>query len=126
MMPRARSPGALADISQTLSLAGALYRYDSSNSKAAPPALPGYWVYLYSRQSHRWIGPSITDSYGRYAFYDVVSGTYLLRIYPAGDRGEPAQNQSTQAVQPHIWQQEVKVPGRVRPIVLRHPTLLKR
>ncbi len=122
----AATPLVLSDITQTLSLTGALYRYEPANPKAAPPPLPGYRVYLYSRQANRWIGPSITDSYGRYAFYDVDSGTYLLRIYPTGYRGEADQSQVTQAVQPHIWQQEVRVPGTVKPIVLRNPTALRR
>ncbi len=111
----------ISQINQSLSLSGTLYRYEPANRKAPPPPLPGYRVYLYSRQANRWIGPSITDSYGRYAFYDISYGTYLLRIYPTGYRGEANQGQSDQSVQPHIWQQEVKVPGKVKPIVLQRP-----
>ncbi len=107
---------------QSLSLSGTLYRYEPAIPKASPPPLPGYRVYLYSRESNRWIGPSITDSYGRYAFYDISSATYLLRIYPTGYRGELNKGQSTQSAPSHIWQQEVKVPGRVKPIVLQRPT----
>jgi hypothetical protein len=128
--PQVASSFELAALKQTLkqklSLSGALYRYEPANPKASPPPLPGYRAYLYSRPSNRWIGPSITDSYGRYAFYDVAAGTYLLRIYPAGYRGELTQNPSKPAVQPYSWQQEVKVPGQVRPIVLRNPTALMR
>jgi hypothetical protein len=114
---QAISPFGLVALNQKLSLSGALYLYEPANPKAPP--LPGYRAYLYSSQSKRWIGPSITDNYGRYAFYDVTPGTYLLRIYPPGYRGKPNQSQSVQSVQPHVWQQEVRVPGKVKPIVLK-------
>lgn len=104
-------------VAPQLSLSGSLYRYNPTLRKTRPPALPGQRVYLYSNRPSRWIGPSITDSYGRFAFYDLSPGVYLLRIYPPTFRGRPTDS-STSGKQ-YLLQQEVKVPGRVQPIVLR-------
>ncbi len=92
---------------QTGNLYGVLYRQNPGAS--APIPLSKYEVYLYAR-STGWIGPSLSDGYGKYAFYNVPAGRYLLRIHFRGTQ---------------VWQQEVQVPSTVQPIVLpaaRPPT----
>jgi hypothetical protein len=110
-----QSLGAGTAIAQNLSLSGELYRLNTSAPTARPLANPGYRVYLYSKSQTRWIGPSITDSYGKFAFYDMPPGLYFLRIYP------PQQTNQTPppALKRFVWQQEVKIPGKVPPIVLK-------
>lgn len=85
---------------QNLSLSGSLYRRNPHGT--TPIAANGYRVYLYNR-SAKWIGPAITDFKGRYAFYNITSGSYLMRVYDDGHK---------------VWEQEVRIPGRVSPIVL--------
>lgn len=80
---------------------GVLYRQNQA-STSSPVPLSGYDVYLYSKGTG-WIGPSVTDSYGRFALYKIAPGDYLLRIYTSGCEA---------------WQQEIKAPSRVEPIVL--------
>ena len=84
-----------------LSLNGTLLRYNPNGPRPLPES--GDKVYIYSSRTG-WIGPSITDDYGRYAFYDLaLQGPYVMRVY-ADDR--------------EVWEQDVSVPGTVAPIVL--------
>jgi hypothetical protein len=53
------------------------------------------------------MGPSITDAYGRYAFYGIQEGRYLVRIYMSEINWRQ-----------QVWQQEVRGPGEVKAIVL--------
>jgi len=85
------------------SLTGSLYFYRGNTSTP----LPGYRVYLYYPATQRWTYPALTDTYGRFAFYDLAPGEYLLRVYRSGD------------VKSQVWQQSVRVPSQLRPIVLR-------
>ncbi len=85
---------------QTGNLYGVLYRQNPSASYPIP--LSNYEIHLYAR-STGWIGPSLTDRLGKYAFYNVPPGRYLMRI---------------QFRNRQVWQQEVQVPGTVSPIVL--------
>jgi hypothetical protein len=85
---------------QTGNLYGLLYRQNPSGSYPIP--LSNYEIHLYAR-STGWIGPSLTDRFGKYAFYNVPPGRYLMRI---------------QFRNRQVWQQEVQVPGTVSPIVL--------
>jgi hypothetical protein len=78
---------------QTVSFFGQVY---SSASSAAS----GEKAYLYSASSAKWYGPVITDSLGRFSFFNVPGGRYLLRVYTAGSK-QPA------------FQQEVTVPGKI-------------
>jgi hypothetical protein len=86
---------------QQSNLYGSVYRHNPNAPSATPAA--GYAVYVYSQMTG-WVGPGIVDNYGRYAFYNLPPGWYLLQIY-------------VQNLQ--VWQQQVQVPGAVRPIVLR-------
>jgi hypothetical protein len=88
---------------QSPSLSGSVYR--QAPSARAPSPVRGLEVYLYSQRT-RWIGPAMSDGYGRFAFFNVAPGRYLLRVY------------SDKRV---VWQGEVTVPGRVEPIVLPAP-----
>lgn len=85
---------------QTLCLSGSLYRRNPHGT--TPIAANGYRVYLYN-PSAKWIGPALTDFKGRYAFYDITRGIYLMRVYDDGRK---------------VWEQEVQVPDRIKPIVL--------
>ena len=88
---------------QSPSLYGSLYRQAPRGS--APMPMRGLEVYLYSART-RWVGPAMSDGYGRFAFFNVAPGRYLLRVY------------SEKRV---VWQGEVTVPGQVEPIVLPSP-----
>lgn len=59
---------------QVVTFSGAVYH---SGGYGSLP-VPGAQVLLFNGVA--WIGPSITDSYGRYAFYNAPPGTYLLRV----------------------------------------------
>ena len=51
----------------------------------APAYRPGDRVLVYDTVTNKWIGPSLTDSLGSYAFYDLVAGRdYILRVYVGG------------------------------------------
>ncbi len=89
-----------AAMAQTGNLYGVLYRQNPAGPNPMP--LSNHEVLLYSR-STGWIGPSLTDGYGKYALYNVPRGRYLLRINFRGSQ---------------VWQQEVEVPAAVPPIVL--------
>lgn len=97
--------GALSAQSQQQGITGSIYLYNEAGGNPIP--LSGYEVYLYDRQSQKWMGPSITDAYGRYAFHGIQEGSYLLRIYMSGTNWRQ-----------QVWQQEVQGPGEVKAIVL--------
>ena len=88
---------------QSPSLYGSVYR--QAPRASAPTPVRGLEAYLYSQRT-RWVGPAMSDGYGRFAFFNVAPGRYLLRLY------------SEKRV---VWQGEVTVPGRVEPIVLPGP-----
>ncbi len=90
---------------QQVSLTGSIYRYRGERENPVP--LPNYRVFLRRSADGAWTGPILTDGLGRFAFYGLKSGPYLLKIYRTAD------NRS------QVWQQEVAVPGHVKPIVLR-------
>jgi hypothetical protein len=94
--------GALA---QTVSLSGALYQYRPDSDRPAP--IPNYRVFLREPSAGKWIGPVLTDGNGRFALYNLKEGHYLLKIFKTRD------------TRSQVWQQEVTVPGRLPPIVLR-------
>lgn len=91
----------IAMAQSSLSVSGSFHRYNPHG--AAPYPAVGYQVYLYTN-SMGWIGPVYTDSWGRYAFYNLSSGQYLMRVYALGNQ---------------VWQQQLNVPCRVNPIILR-------
>jgi hypothetical protein len=84
---------------QVVSFSGSLYHTNGAQSMPIPNAQVG----LFSSGTG-WIGPSITDSYGRYAFFSVPPGQYLLRVTLNG------------AI---IWTEGVYVPGANHVIVVR-------
>ena len=90
---------------QTVSLSGTVYQYRPGSDRPAPS--PNLRVFLYDPSSGKWIGPVLTDSYGRFAFYDLKGGKRLLKVYRSADTRSAA------------WQQEVTVPAQLQPIVLR-------
>jgi hypothetical protein len=92
-------------IAQTVSLSGTVYQYRAGADRPAPS--PNLRVFLYDPSSSRWIGPVLTDSYGRFAFYDLRAGKRLLKVYRSADTKSAA------------WQQEVTVPAQLQSIVLR-------
>lgn len=94
--------GALA---QKVSFSGTLYQYRSDRDHPTP--IPNLRVFLLEPSSGKWTGPVLTDSYGRFAFYDLQAGRYVLKIYRSAD---------TRSL---VWQQEAAVPGQLPPIVLR-------
>lgn len=62
----------------------------------------GYEVFLWNGQ--QWSYPSITDSYGRFAFYNVPPRFgYLMRIY---------------RLRIQVWEQEISSPVTLAPIVI--------
>jgi len=97
--------GVLTAQSESLSVTGSLYLYNASGK--APIPLAGYEVYLYHSESKKWLGPSISDAYGRYAFQGLQEGRHLLRVYLAGRDWRQ-----------QVWQQEISAPGEIPPIVL--------
>ncbi len=97
--------GMLTAQTESVSMTGSLYLYNASGN--APIPLAGYEVYLYHSESKKWIGPSISDAYGRYAFQGLQEGRYVMRVYMAGRDWRQ-----------QVWQQEVSAPGEIPPIVL--------
>lgn len=97
--------GVLSAQSQQKGITGSLYLYNEAGGNPIP--LSGYEVYLYDRQSQKWIGPSLTDAYGRYAFYGIQEGRYLMKIYMSDTNWRQ-----------QVWQQEVRGPGEIKAIVL--------
>jgi hypothetical protein len=87
------------------SLKGSVYLFAPQGEDPTP--VSGYEVKLYDMQQKKALNPSVTDAYGRYAFFGIPSGRYILSIIKTG---------------PHwrqfLWRQEVTAPGAVAPIVL--------
>lgn len=52
--------------------------------------------------------PGLTAAYGRFAFYNIRYDTYLLRIYSRGANTP-------------VFEEQIRVPGRINPIILRSP-----
>ncbi len=88
----------------SVSLSGAVYQRQPQGDRPSP--IPQCRVYLLDAASGAWIGPVPTDSYGRFAFYDLRSGGYVLKVFKPRDGKRPA------------WQQQVTTPSRLPPIVL--------
>lgn len=74
--------------------------YQTNGSQSVP--ITGAQVLLFNGSS--WIGPSVTDTYGRYAFYNTPPGTYLLRVIIKGKI---------------VWNETVKAPSANHVVVLR-------
>jgi hypothetical protein len=87
------------------SIKGAVYLYAAGKQNPIP--LSGYAVKLYDPEEKKWSNPSITDAYGRYAFNGVPSKKFVLTVGKTGAYWHQS-----------VWQQEVKAPASVRPIVL--------
>jgi hypothetical protein len=87
-----------------LSLSGTLHVFMPGSPQPLPAAR--YQMFLYSPRLG-WSSPSFTDGHGRYAFYGVPPGPYLMRVV----------NYKNSVV----WEQQVGVPSQVPPIVLPRP-----
>lgn len=83
------------------SLSGQLFLQNPHGPHPVPAA--GYKVYLYSRVGQAWIGPVLTDSQGRYAFFNRPNGDYLLRVIQSDKQ---------------VFEQQVTIPVSLAPIVL--------
>lgn len=84
---------------------GSLFKLGTGEPR--PTAVVGASVYLHRADPSKgddWIGPNLTDLYGRFNFPNVESGKYLLRIYSGTI---------------HLWEQTVEAPTIVEPIVIR-------
>jgi hypothetical protein len=102
-----RSSGAVPGNPNEMRLSGSLYK--TTNGRADAVAVVGSAVYaraLAASDSDAWLGPVLTDEYGRFAFVGIPAGNYLLRMY-SGDRTTL------------LWQQTVQVPEALAPIVIR-------
>ncbi len=88
---------------QPPSITGSVHVYNPSGQRPYPAG--GYEVFLWF--GRMWSFPVVTDSYGRFAFYNVRPGSYLLRIY------------NRNRVQ--VWEQNIIVPIQLTPIVLPRP-----
>jgi hypothetical protein len=86
-------------------LKGTVYLYAPQAENPIP--VSGYEVKLYNVKQQKSLNPSITDAYGRYAFFGIPRGKYVLSITKAG----PYWRQ-------RVWRQEVTAPGTPDPIVL--------
>ncbi len=85
-----------------VALAGSVYRGGAGSTSTA---LVGALVYVHDTRSDGgpWAGPALTDAYGRFAFEELDSGRYVLRVFVARKR---------------VWEQIITVPGRLPPIVI--------
>jgi hypothetical protein len=95
------SVAATVPASGPLALSGAVF-HTAEKANTQPRPWAQLSVYLFSEQ-RRWIGPSMTDFYGRFAFIGIKPGTYLMRIY---------NNRSME------WEEEVMAPTVLTPIIL--------
>jgi hypothetical protein len=92
-------------LAQSVSLSGTLYQYRPAQDRPAPAS--SVRIFVREPSAGKWIGPILTDEYGRFAFYNLKAGRYLLKVYRSANAASLA------------WQQEVAVPGQLQPIVLR-------
>ena len=86
-------------------LTGSLFKIAKDEPHSTP--VSGAAVYLHpitSKNDGEWIGPNLTDIYGRYSFSNIAGGQYLMRIYSGSI---------------HLWEQVVAVPSKLAPIVVR-------
>ena len=86
-------------------LAGSIYKLAYGDAKSVP--VTGASVYLHpsnSQDDADWIGPNLTDAYGRFTFQGPANGQYLMRIYSGTMR---------------VWEQVVQIPTKLAPIVVR-------
>lgn len=97
------------------SLAGSFYRgsalpRDSKGQQRVSDATAAaaYQIYVRVLPDGTWIGPVLTDTYGRFAFTSLAAGTYQLRAYDEHVR---------------VWDQVVTVPSVIPPIVIRDVTV---
>ncbi len=95
----------LARAAEENPLTGTVYLYTAG--KQSPTPLSGYEVRVYDPQQKKWSNPSVTDAYGRYAFYGMPKKKHVLTVGKAGKDWHQV-----------VWQQEVAAPGIVKPIVL--------
>jgi hypothetical protein len=78
----------------TASITGALYKLTMGKTKSQPVAAASVYIHAAGQPSAAWIGPSLTDQFGRFTFYNVPPGQYVLRIFSSTIR---------------LWQQTLNV-----------------
>lgn len=82
------------------SVSGALYKLGMGAQHSQP--VRGASVYVHAAgqpATAAWIGPNLTDQYGRFAIYNLAPGQYLLRIFSSTIR---------------LWQQTFVVPPEAK------------
>ncbi len=67
----------------------------------------GYLVYMYHYETQTWLNPSITDSYGRFAFYKVPNGKYLLQVYEYSENYRKL-----------VWKEDVTSDQLLKPMIV--------
>lgn len=91
-------------------LAGSIYKIAMNDKTSTPVA--GAAIYLHAANSQdeaAWIGPNLTDAYGRFTFQGPGNGEYVMRIYSGSLR---------------LWEQVVQLPAKLDPIVIRDVRVL--
>ena len=104
--PRTRAePGVLQVQRVAPVLAGSVFKLAYGDRISVPVA--GASVFLHPADSlddKSWIGPNLTDAYGRFTFQGPATGRYLMRIFSGSMR---------------LWEQTVQLPTKLDPIVVR-------
>jgi hypothetical protein len=91
-------------LAQQISLSGSFFRIVSGDTTPAP-GIQVYVMYLPQASDSTWIGPVLTDSSGRFFFYNLHSGPVLLRAFGSANTV--------------VWQEQYNVPSTLQPIVLK-------
>lgn len=92
-------------------IAGSVY-FAGSNGQQAK-AIVGASVFVRPTNvdsETAWIGPILTDPYGRFTIDNIAAGSYLLRVYGAS--------------RTRLWEQVVTIPVSLRPIIVPDLTVL--
>jgi hypothetical protein len=87
-------------------LSGSIYQNASrTNVSNAMVAVSVYLRLADPTTQNPWLGPVLTDQFGRFVFDNIPPGRYLLRAYDVNSY--------------RLWEQVVGVPSQLQPIVIR-------
>jgi len=78
----------------TPSVSGSLYKLRLGDKNSAAVVGASAYVHPVGDASSPWIGPNLTDRFGRFVFYNLPSGAYVIRIFSSTIR---------------LWQQTLNV-----------------
>lgn len=90
--------------SGTVSLAGSLFKISAGQTQSTPVSGAAVYLHAPGAAAADWIGPNLTDLFGRYEFYNLPPGLYAMRIFSGTIR---------------LWEQVVTLPAKLPPIVIR-------